>query len=170
MLYATIKDNAIVNTYNSIPQSWGNEVSGFDKLTDSEREAFGFFRVLTPDLSQYDPQIHRITRDEIIVADGRPVFAFEYINIYSEEELKARAKEAFYKNVRDHRNFLLSKCDWTMSYDVIKLRGEEWTNSWIKYREELRNITEVKEFDIELYEKFNGIFSVDMFPQEPNLC
>ena len=163
--YALIKDNLITNLYDSIPVSFGNEVSGFHLLTDEEREKYGFYKVEQPDLSLYNPELHKIDLEEHIIVDGRPVHIVQFSEIYTEEELLQKKKDDFWRTVRDHRNYLLSKSDWTMMSDLVSVKGESWVNTWSSYRQQLRNLTDNQN----LFEENNGAFNTSMFPSEPNL-
>jgi hypothetical protein len=37
-----------IKTYSSTPKSWGNVVGGFDTLSDSDLESYGFYDVIEP--------------------------------------------------------------------------------------------------------------------------
>lgn len=163
--YALIKDGVITNSYESVPTSLGNEVSGFHHLSDAEREAFGFFKVTQPDKSNYNPQLHSITKEEHKLVDGKPVYIFEYAPYYTEEELLSIKKEKFWNDVRSQRNSLLSGSDWSMLRDIADSKGTEWVNAWSAYRQALRDITANEN----LFDENDGIFSINLLPSQPEL-
>lgn len=160
--YALIKDNTITNLYDSIPTSFGNEVSGFHLLSDEERESFGFFKI-EQRVAFYDPELHEVTRDEYIFKDNRPVRVVEVKNRYTEEQLLEKRKQVFYNNLRSSRDFLLGKSDWAVAQDVIEAKGEEHYNAWKAYRQALRDLPSQDFSEIDW-----NINSV-VYPSEPTL-
>lgn len=163
--YALIKDGVITNSYESVPTSFGNEVSGFHHLSDAEREAFGFFKVTQPDKSNYNPQVHDITKEEDKVIDGKPRHIFEYVSRYTEEQLLSINKEKFWNTIRDSRNYLLGSSDWTMMPDVVASKGQEWYVAWSAYRQALRDLTNSDN----LFSDNDGVVSDKLFPIKPQL-
>lgn len=163
--YALIKDGVITNSYDSIPTSFGNEVSGFHHLSDAEREAFGFFKVTQADKSGYDPQLHDVAKEEHQIVDGKPIHIFEYVSRYTEEQLLSFKKEKFWNAVRDNRNFLLGMSDWTVMPDVVAIKGTEWYTAWSTYRQALRDITNSEN----LFSDNAGVISDELFPTKPQL-
>lgn len=49
--------NGTIKTYNVVPKSYGNIIGGFDLLSDSELEGYGFYDVVTP---TYDGRIKEL--------------------------------------------------------------------------------------------------------------
>ena len=164
--YALVKDNVITNLYDSIPMSFGNEISGFHLMTDEERQEYGFMKVIQADLSGYDPQIHVITSDtHQINSDGLPERIFTYVDRFTPEELLENKKNEFWNRIRDQRNALLTMCDWTLMPDVVAVKGQEWVDAWSSYRQELRDMT----LNTGLYDDCFGEPNNVQFPNEPNL-
>lgn len=163
--YALVRDGVITNVYDSVPVVLGNEVSGFHHLTDKEREEYGFFIVTQPDKSGYDPQLHDVTKEEHNLVKGKPVCTFEYALKYTEELTLELKKEKFWADVKTFRNQLLSSSDWTMMRDVVDVRGDAWLTAWSAYRQALRDIT----LNENLFDEHNGVFSFDVFPNQPEL-
>lgn len=139
--YVLIKDGVITNYYDSIPGVLGNEVSGFNKLTNEEREAFGFYHV-EQRVAFYDPAIHTVTRDEYLIEDGKPVKILEVQDRYTSEELLEAKKQKFYSLLRDNRDSLLSGSDWAMTQDIIEMKGQTHYDAWRAYRQALRDLPE----------------------------
>jgi hypothetical protein len=52
-----IEINGQIKTYNTLPQSWGNVLGGFNLLSDNELKNYGFYDVVIPD---YDSRIQEL--------------------------------------------------------------------------------------------------------------
>lgn len=52
-----------IKTYSSIPKSWGNVVGGFDTLSDSDLESYGFYDLVTPSFSIYTQELGDVIWD-----------------------------------------------------------------------------------------------------------
>jgi 2-succinyl-5-enolpyruvyl-6-hydroxy-3-cyclohexene-1-carboxylate synthase len=163
--YALVKDGVITNLYDSVPRFCGNEISGFDLLSDAEREECGFFKVQQPDLSAYDPSVHIIVSQTHKMTNGKPVFEFKYEDKYSAEELLNLKKERFWNDVRGNRDALLAASDWAMMPDVVASKGQEWYTAWSTYRQALRDIVR----DETQFDTHDGVPTMDIFPSEPDL-
>lgn len=44
-------DNGTIKKFNSIPKSFGNIIGGFNTLNDTELEAYGFYEIVTPTIT-----------------------------------------------------------------------------------------------------------------------
>lgn len=163
--YALVKDGVITNLYDSIPVVFGNEVSGFHNMTDKEREKYGFFPIAQPDKSGFDPEIHDIVKEEHKLVKGKPVYVFEYVTRYTEEQILQLKKEKFWAEVRINRNSMLASSDWAMMRDVVDSKGEAWLTAWATYRQALRDIT----LNENLFDEHNGVFSSNVLPKQPEL-
>lgn len=163
--YALVREGTIVNLYDSIPSSFGEGISGFHLLTDEERAAYGFLEVEQPDLSRYNPEIHEVIVDEHRLVGNTPTRIFAYIDKFTETELESKKRRDFWNSVREYRNFLLSKSDWTMMADVLASKNQTWFNAWSAYRQQLRDITLI----VELYNTYSGNANRVEYPKEPNL-
>ncbi len=49
-----IEINSQIKTYNTLPQSWGNVLGGFNLLSDEELKSYGFYNISIPD---YDSRV-----------------------------------------------------------------------------------------------------------------
>jgi len=47
-MIATQLENGTIKTFKSIPKDWGNVVGGFNTLSGSDLETYGFYDVVTP--------------------------------------------------------------------------------------------------------------------------
>ena len=45
-------DNGTIKTFNSIPKSFGKIIGGFNTLSDSELEAYGFYNIVKPSTTE----------------------------------------------------------------------------------------------------------------------
>jgi hypothetical protein len=66
--------------------------------------------------------------------------------------------------VREIRNWYLQQSDWTQGQDIRSIRGPEWSLSWDKYRQDLRNLTSsgIKPY----FDDFDMIVGV-VWPEKP---
>ena len=57
---AITQNDGTIKTYNSTPKSWGNVIGGFDLLTDSQLESYGFYNIedIKTTHSDFDSRIH----------------------------------------------------------------------------------------------------------------
>jgi hypothetical protein len=44
--------------------------------------------------------------------------------------------------LRNRRDSYLNASDWSMTVDLIELKGQQWKNKWSAYRQSLRDITQ----------------------------
>ena len=45
-------DNGTIKTFNSIPKSFGKIIGGFNTLNDTELEAYGFYNIVRPSITE----------------------------------------------------------------------------------------------------------------------
>ena len=45
-------DNGTIKTFNSVPKSFGKIIGGFNTLSDSELEAYGFYNIVKPSTTE----------------------------------------------------------------------------------------------------------------------
>ena len=45
-------DNGTIKKFNSVPKNFGNIIGGFNTLNDTELEAFGFYNIVTPSITE----------------------------------------------------------------------------------------------------------------------
>ena len=59
---ALTQNDGTIKTYNLTPKSWGNVIGGFDLLTDSQLESYGFYNIedIKTNHSDFDDRIHNI--------------------------------------------------------------------------------------------------------------
>jgi len=131
-------DNGTIKTFNSVPKSFGKIIGGFNTLNDTELEAFGFYNIVTPSITE-SQKLGDIEWD----ADNS-VFTFPIQNktfAQSLAELKAQKIE----NLKHSYGSELAKTDW------IIIRAQEGTaapQSTLDERAALRTECASKEAEI----------------------
>jgi hypothetical protein len=151
MKYAEIFKNEVIRLYDKLPNCWKN-ISNFDALPADQIANLewaghadrGFLpltekTMLSLDedtfdymdgLIEYSKETHRLIGPKLEIFPDRVVAIWELIEKTRDELLQA---------VREQRDYLLSKCDWTQQPDVSL--SEEKKREWRIYRQELRDIT-----------------------------
>lgn len=108
-----IEINSEIKIYNNLPKSWGNIIGGFDTLTDTELEEYGFYNIIKPD---YDNQIQELS--EIYFDQEQNVFTYNIINKTWLETLE-ELKEDKIINLKGYIKDKLNNTDW---YYIRKLQ------------------------------------------------
>jgi len=98
--------NGTIKVYNKVPKSYGSIIGGFDLLSDSDLEGFGFYDVVTP---SYDPTIQELGSIEWDAANSE--FTYPVNNLTWSESL-SELKEAKIKIAKDSANQMLIPTDW----------------------------------------------------------
>lgn len=98
--------NGTIKVYNTVPKSYGSIIGGFDLLSDSDLEGFGFYDVVTP---SYDPTIQELGSIEWDSANSE--FTYPVNNLTWSESL-SELKEAKIKIAKDSANQMLIPTDW----------------------------------------------------------
>jgi len=98
--------NGTIKVYNTVPKSYGSIIGGFDLLSDSDLEGFGFYDVVTP---SYDPTIQEL--GSIGWDSANSEFTYPVNNLTWGESL-SELKEAKIKIAKDSANQMLIPTDW----------------------------------------------------------
>ena len=124
-------EDGTIKTFNSIPKDWGNVVGGFNTLSGSDLETYGFYDVITPVIKE-SQKLGAIEWSEQYSVFLYPVENKEFSE--SLAEMKAQ-KIADLKFIYNHE---LSKTDWiiirdqelgnTTDSDVLTARATLRTN------------------------------------------
>ena len=124
-------ENGTIKTFNSIPKDWGNVVGGFNTLSGSDLETYGFYDVVTPVIknSQKLGAIEWNAQYSVFVY---PVENKEFSQ--SLAEMKAQKIE----NLKSIYGYEIAKTDWiiirdqelgnTTDSDVLTARADLRTN------------------------------------------
>lgn len=97
--------NGNIITYSSVPKNWGAIICGFNTLSDSKLQSFGFYNVVTPSKKE-SQEYGDIEWD----ADNN-VYTYPLVNkTYSETVAQLKTKKI--ENLKNIYNNKLSRTDW----------------------------------------------------------
>lgn len=135
-----VETNGAIEIYSSVPKSWGRVLAGFDLLSDSDLEGYGFYDVVMP---SYNPNT-QILGDIYFDSDNNqftyPVSSKTWSESVSELKIK-RIEEL--KSLAYHT---LSQTDW---YVVRKSeKGVAIPSDIQTQRDNIRTSVETKESEI----------------------
>ena len=124
-------ENGTIKTFNSIPKDWGNVVGGFNTLSGSDLETYGFYDVVTPVIKE-SQELGAIEWSEQYSVFVYPVENKEFSQ--SLAEMKAQKIE----NLKSIYGYEIAKTDWiiirdqelgnTTDSDVLTARAALRTN------------------------------------------
>lgn len=137
-MYLKISGSTITYPYSIQQLKIENKNVSFPSIiTDELLESFGVYKVELRD-SGYD---NDYTKDvvEITPTLSGSVYVQTYEITDADETTLNTRKEIKWDEVREERNILLSKCDWTQFQDS-PVTGSKLTE-WQTYRQSLRDIT-----------------------------
>lgn len=134
MKYIYVENNQIAGNPEELPRNWKN-VSNFYLLNDEQLKSYGWypFRFVEADILPnqfYDGSDFVIEENEVV--------EYQKVRNKTQEEIDNEIQSTW-RAIRGRRNDLLLKCDWTQLSDAPLT--EEVKQSWIDYRQELRDIT-----------------------------
>jgi len=120
-----------IKTYNRTPKSWGNVVGGFDTLSDSDLESYGFYDVDIPIITE-SQEFGDVEWDS-----DNSVFTYPVQSkVFSQSLAEMKAQKI--ANLKSSYGFELSKTDWiivrdqelgnTTDSDVLTARATLRTN------------------------------------------
>lgn len=99
-----------IKTYGRTPKSWGNVVGGFDTLSDSDLESYGFYDVDIPIITE-SQELGDIEWDSDNSVFTYPVQSKVFSKSLSEMKAQKIA------NLKSSYGFELSKTDWIIVRD-----------------------------------------------------
>ena len=103
-------DNGTIKTFNSIPKSFGKIIGGFNTLTDTELEAYGFYNIVKPTTTE-SQKLGAIEWD----ADNS-VFTYPVQNkTFSQSLVELKTQKI--ANLKHSYGSELSKTDWIIIRD-----------------------------------------------------
>jgi hypothetical protein len=128
-----------IKTYTSTPKFWGNVVGGFNTLSESDLETYGFYNVVTPSYNSNTQKLGAIEWD----ADNS-VFTYPVVNkTFAQTVAEMKAQKI--ANLKHSYGSELSKTDWLI------IRAQEGTaapQSTLDARAALRTECASKEAEI----------------------
>jgi hypothetical protein len=138
--YAYVENGEIKRLEDNLPENWNN-ISNFYHAKDNNEfiNLHGWYKIIS-NIPEYDSKLKYIESYEYEIFDDHIVKTANFVDIAqpSTEELRTQ----FMKMIRDRRNKLLSDSDWTQVLDIQNIKSDEWKNSWVIYRQELRDFPE----------------------------
>ena len=140
-------DNSFAE-HNGLPQVWEN-ISNFFALESNKEylRTLGWYPLIDDTLpvqdstrEYYGLPTYRIDENFIV---RKKCDIFQYQGLPSPEQIQEQKREEFFRDLRNHRNGLLRDSDWTQLADIQETKSLEWLNSWVVYRQELRDLPEL---------------------------
>tara|TARA_B110000971_G_scaffold148226_1_gene151464 strand:- start:180 stop:647 length:468 start_codon:yes stop_codon:yes gene_type:complete len=100
-------DNGTIKKFNSVPKNFGNIIGGFNTLNDTELEAFGFYNIVRPSITE-SQELGAIEWDE-----DNSVFTYPVQNKTFAQSL-AEMKAQKIANLKHSYGYKLAKTDWVI--------------------------------------------------------
>lgn len=98
--------NGTIKVYNTVPKAYGSVIGGFDLLSDSELEGYGFYDVVMP---SYDDRIKEL--GDIYWDSTNSQFTY-YVNNKNFTKSLTELKKAKIQLAKEIANIELSATDW----------------------------------------------------------
>jgi hypothetical protein len=133
--WAYIENNQIKEVLDELPKNWKN-VSNLDALESNvdTLKNLGWYPIFHNNVN-YDPVTQKL-KSLKIQFDGKKVF-----ETYDIEDLPIdMLYEKFITELRIERDKLLKESDFMCLKDIINIKGQEWENDCIIYRQKLRDL------------------------------
>lgn len=134
-----VQHEGAIKKFSTVPKSWGNVMGGFNYLSQSELEAYGFYNVVTPEYNSATQYLGDLEWD----ADAS-VFTYPVIDRTWSQTL-AEMKENKIANLKSLYNSKLAETDW---YIVRAQEGISAPQEVLNTRTALRNECSSKEAEI----------------------
>ena len=134
-----VQHEGAIKKFSTVPKSWGNVMGGFNYLSQSELEAYGFYNVVTPEYNSATQYLGDLEWD----ADAS-VFTYPVIDRTWSQTL-AEMKENKIANLKSLYNRKLAETDW---YIVRAQEGISAPQEVLNTRTALRNECSSKEAEI----------------------
>lgn len=143
--YALIENNQIIELHEKLPNNW-RHVSGLH-LSENNTEylkSLGWYKI-TKQYVNYDPNIEKISEYEYKLENdtvfGYPVIgSVEGIITNSTIQITQETFDYMLFKVREKRNELLAMTDYIELPSIKQIKGEEFVNKYLSYRQELREL------------------------------
>lgn len=165
--WAYVESGEVKTLHETLPIYWKN-ISNFFALADDidTLRNFGWYPVIitTQDINDhnkfgYGETAYTLDLDSNTVIQNTEILPkyFDELSYFTEQ------RNSFMTYLRDVRNDLLSKSDWSMTVDILEKNTSEWKNAWVTYRQQLRDLPDVYE------SKYPEIIDVNLisFPPIP---
>ena len=134
-----IQIDGAIKRFTKVPNSWGNVMGGFNHLSETELQEYGFYNVVTPEYNSATQYLGDLEWD----ADNS-VFTYPVIDKTFSQTL-AEMKESKIANLKSLYNRKLSETDW---YIIRAQEGTSAPQDILDTRTALRSDCGVKEAEI----------------------
>jgi len=143
--YALIENNVICELHETLPINW-RHISGLH-LSEHNIEylkSVGWYKIIKQ-IVPYDPETEHISDYEYRL-ENNEVFEYPIIsagaqrNINSPIEITQETFDYILFKIRERRNELLSATDYIELPSIKQIKGEEFVNNYLSYRQELREL------------------------------
>ena len=106
--------NGTIKTFINLPKSYGNIIGGFDLLSDTELQSYGFYNVVTPEYNSKIQELGSISFDS-----ENNVFTYP-VNNKTWSETLAQLKEKQIEEAKIFAKTLLYNTDWYVTRKAEK--------------------------------------------------
>ena len=134
-----VQHEGAIKRFTTVPKSWGNVMGGFNYLSESELQEYGFYNVVTPEYNSATQYLGDIEWD----ADNS-VFTYPVIDRTWTQTL-AEMKESKIANLKSLYNRKLAETDW---YIIRAQEGIAAPQEIMDSRSALRNESDSYEAEI----------------------
>lgn len=134
-----VQHEGAIKRFTTVPKSWGNVMGGFNHLSESELQEYGFYNVVTPEYNSATQKLGDLEWD----ADNS-VFTYPVINKTFSQTV-AEMKASKIANLKSIYNRKLSETDW---YIIRAQEGTSAPQDILDTRTSLRSDCGVKEAEI----------------------
>ncbi len=101
-----VQINGSIKTYSRTPKTWGNIIGGFDLLSDSDLQSYGFYDVVVPEYNSSTQTLSDIEFDS-----DNSVYTYPIVNLTWPETL-SELKEAKIASLKLVYKLKLEATDW----------------------------------------------------------
>jgi len=101
-----VQINGSIKTYSRTPKTWGNVIGGFDLLSDSDLQSYGFYNVVIPEYNSSTQTLGDIEFDS-----DNSVYTYPVVNLTWPETL-SELKEAKIASLKSVYKLKLEATDW----------------------------------------------------------
>lgn len=148
-MYVLVKNNEIAEYPYSLRRlKQDNPTVSFPiHVADELLESHGVFRVEFEECGEFDIATHSsLGASSPVLKEGNWVIEFSIIEKTQGEKDEYIAEQSAFHRLK--RNELLSNSDWTQLLDANLTESEK--QSWVTYRQELRDLTDRAEFPLSI--------------------
>lgn len=101
-----VQINGSIKTYSITPKTWGNVIGGFDLLSDSDLQSYGFYDIVIPEYNSSTQTLGDIEFDS-----DNNVYTYPVQNLTWSETL-SELKEAKIASLKSIYKSKLAETDW----------------------------------------------------------